>query len=192
MRDVGSMNVSQIQSVQTPWHAEMRNVLIHALSAQSMLTAQLVTTKHAANAGLAIKATHTAPSVPRVSKFPEFCNFPKPFGQILMVLLFFCLFNTVPVRQPDCLEDKDCPSRQSCLQEKCKNPCDAITPCVTNAKCTVHNSLPLRTMSCTCLPGYTGKGDENCIKIRKLPFCFKIRAESNSASLLTIFPFCFC
>ena len=71
----------------------------------------------------------------------------------------------VPVKIAECTTDQDCPSRQACLQEKCKNPCEAISPCADRAKCTVHNTLPLRTMSCTCLPGYTGKGDERCEKI---------------------------
>jgi hypothetical protein len=33
----------------------------------------------------------------------------------------------------------------------------------------VYDSLPLRTMTCTCNPGFTGKGDERCEKISK--FC---------------------
>ena len=76
-------------------------------------------------------------------------------------------FVPVPVPTAECQTDRDCPSRQSCLREKCKDPCLEISPCAANAECTVHNSLPLRTMSCTCLPGYTGKGDTFCDKIRK-------------------------
>ena len=79
-------------------------------------------------------------------------------------------FSTVPIPKVECTTDRDCPSRQSCLQEKCKDPCLTITPCATNAECTVYNTLPLRTMSCTCKPGYTGKGDERCEKISKILF----------------------
>ena len=68
------------------------------------------------------------------------------------------------------------------MQEKCKDPCLEISPCTTNAKCTVHNSLPLRTMSCTCLPGFTGKGDERCDKISKLD-------NQNSTGFLSNFYF---
>ena len=68
----------------------------------------------------------------------------------------------------ECTTDEHCASKLSCLQEKCKDPCVAIAPCARNAECTVHNSLPLRTMSCSCIPGYTGKGDEYCNKISEL------------------------
>ena len=76
--------------------------------------------------------------------------------------------SAVPIPKVECTTDKDCPSRESCLNEKCKDPCQAIAPCAPNAECTVHNTLPLRTMSCSCLPGFTGKGDEHCDRISKL------------------------
>ena len=72
-----------------------------------------------------------------------------------------------PPPQPDCTQDRDCPSKEGCFDEECKNPCSIIDPCAQNAKCVVHSSLPLRTMSCICLPGFTGKGDVHCDRISK-------------------------
>ena len=67
--------------------------------------------------------------------------------------------------------DKECPSKQACIitnnKGECKNPCTTFQPCVQNAECKVYDSLPLRTMTCTCIEGFTGKGDELCQKISK-------------------------
>jgi len=67
--------------------------------------------------------------------------------------------------------DKECPSRQACItiggKGECRNPCSEFRPCVQNAECKVYDSLPLRTMTCTCIEGFTGKGDELCSKISK-------------------------
>ena len=77
--------------------------------------------------------------------------------------------------------DRDCPSKQACIitnnKGDCKNPCTAFQPCVQNAECKVYDSLPLRTMTCTCIEGFTGKGDELCQKISKLKFvCYWLLA----------------
>ena len=67
-----------------------------------------------------------------------------------------------------CKEDGDCPSKEACLVGECKNPCTEIKPCAENADCKVYDTLPRRTMTCTCRLGYTGKGDVRCDKISKL------------------------
>lgn len=67
-----------------------------------------------------------------------------------------------------CFHDGDCPSRHACFSGECLNPCLVIDPCVQNAECEVKDELPARVMVCTCIPGYSGKGDENCEKISKL------------------------
>ena len=72
-----------------------------------------------------------------------------------------------PPPDPGCKEDRECPSREACFSGDCKDPCKVIQPCVNNAECKVHSTLPLRTMSCICLPGFTGKGDVRCDKISK-------------------------
>ena len=68
-------------------------------------------------------------------------------------------FKTVPPPpDPGCKEDRECSSKLACIDRECQNPCSVIRPCAPNAECEVHSSLPLRTMSCTCIQGYTGKG----------------------------------
>ena len=74
----------------------------------------------------------------------------------------------VPIEEPGCKEDRECTSKQACINKECVNPCEAIAPCVQNADCVVHNTLPLRTMTCICIEGYTGRGDQFCTEIRKL------------------------
>jgi hypothetical protein len=64
-----------------------------------------------------------------------------------------------PVVDEGCKLDKECPSRQACITIGGKG--------VQNAECKVYDSLPLRTMTCTCIEGFTGKGDEFCSKISK-------------------------
>ena len=79
----------------------------------------------------------------------------------------------VPEIIPDvgCKEDRECPSKHACIIENgfgtCLNPCLKFEPCARNARCEVHDELPLRVMSCTCLPGFTGKGDVQCDRISK-------------------------
>ena len=82
------------------------------------------------------------------------------------------------VPEPDigCTTDGDCPSQQACFIKQgygeCLNPCLEVRPCAANARCDVKNELPLRVMTCTCEPGYTGQGDQFC----------ELIGESNSKS----------
>ena len=77
--------------------------------------------------------------------------------------LFYYFENIlVPEPQPECRVDADCPSRQACLNEVCRNPCLVLSPCGQNAECTVQNTLPQRTMICMCIPGYVGDADIAC------------------------------
>lgn len=85
---------------------------------------------------------------------------------------FFCYFSVIePILEEGCKEDRDCPSKEVCIVKNnrgdCRNPCTTFTPCVANAECKVYDTLPLRTMTCTCLPGFSGKGDQLCKPIGK-------------------------
>lgn len=62
----------------------------------------------------------------------------------------------------ECFVDADCPSRFACLSSKCVNPCTALRPCSTPARCEVSPTLPVRTMLCTCPPGYVSNGGGVC------------------------------
>ena len=160
-RGAGNMSASLTQNVQTTWPVEMRNVSTLVETAQSMPTARPEITEQYASVGLATLEIHMAQFATKVS----LKSLIFTFGALGLTLFSLCYFCTVELPKVECTTDRDCPSRQSCLQEKCKDPCLAISPCASNADCTVHNTLPLRTMSCTCIPGYTGKGDERCEKI---------------------------
>ena len=63
---------------------------------------------------------------------------------------------------PQCTMDADCPSKLACFSNVCKNPCTETRPCGAHAVCSVVDSLPLRTMVCTCVPGYVGNADIGC------------------------------
>ncbi|KAK9513085.1 hypothetical protein O3M35_001355 [Rhynocoris fuscipes] len=63
-----------------------------------------------------------------------------------------------------CKMDADCPSKMACFSGECRNPCLETNPCGDNAECIVVDTLPLRTMSCQCLPGFAGDADVKCTK----------------------------
>lgn len=63
---------------------------------------------------------------------------------------------------PQCTVDADCPSKLACFNNVCKNPCIETRPCGPHAICSVVDSLPLRTMVCTCEPGFVGNADIGC------------------------------
>lgn len=67
-----------------------------------------------------------------------------------------------PVTPKGCLMDADCPSKLACFSGDCKNPCIETKPCAVNAKCSVVDTLPLRTMICTCNEGYIGDAEKQC------------------------------
>lgn len=70
---------------------------------------------------------------------------------------------TEPVEAPpQCTSDADCLSKLACFSGFCRNPCVETKPCVPNAVCTVVDTLPLRTMSCQCPPGFVGDADVEC------------------------------
>ena len=72
-----------------------------------------------------------------------------------------------------CKGDIECPTREACINKECQNPCTAIKPCAANAVCIVQNTLPLRTMICTCDEGYVGRGDVSCEKYSTYPVILK-------------------
>ena len=51
---------------------------------------------------------------------------------------------------PECTFDSECPSGLACLDEKCKNPCYELDPCDRSAICEVVDTVPFRTMICSC------------------------------------------
>ena len=62
----------------------------------------------------------------------------------------------------ECYVDADCPHRLACLAAKCVNPCTVLQPCSKPAQCEVSPTLPVRTMICSCPPGYISSGRGAC------------------------------
>ena len=95
---------------------------------------------------------------------------------------------SVPEPDPGCKTDAECPSRHACIIRggygKCLNPCQEFRPCAQNARCEVKDELPLRVMTCTCEPGFTGKGDDICNRIGKN--CSQIEKSIASKFLIYI------
>ena len=75
--------------------------------------------------------------------------------------------------------DADCASKLACFNGECKNPCIETKPCGTNAECRVVDTLPLRTMSCHCLPGYIGDADVQCTSGRIISTLISISKSYN-------------
>lgn len=68
-----------------------------------------------------------------------------------------------------CFQHTDCLSNQTCIQNKCINPCPDFCP--ENAECKINDHILL----CTCKTGYTGDNYNFCSKIKvegKLMFFF--------------------
>ena len=72
----------------------------------------------------------------------------------------------LPFEPPECVQDKDCPTDEVCLEEKCINPCLTLNPCVAPATCKLVDTMPIRTMVCICPDGYVTDDNGGC---RTLP-----------------------
>jgi len=81
--------------------------------------------------------------------------------------------------------DSDCASKLACFDGNCRNPCYEIKPCGPNAECTVVDTLPHRTMSCQCIPGYVGDADIQCKLGNGNLFWYKTKFTSLTISLFT-------
>ena len=64
-------------------------------------------------------------------------------------------------REEGCTADIDCPINLACLNDRCRDPCDA-QPCGDNAECLIRESLPFKTTICKCKPGFQGDAYTQC------------------------------
>lgn len=65
-------------------------------------------------------------------------------------------------KQFDCLENADCSTSESCLNNKCVNACKLDGICGANSQCVMNNHTP----NCICDPEHTGDPRIGCNKIR--------------------------
>lgn len=70
--------------------------------------------------------------------------------------------------ETECQVDADCPSKLACFSGICKDPCAETKPCIVSAKCSVVDTLPMRTMICECLPNFAGDATVACVPGRLL------------------------
>lgn len=64
--------------------------------------------------------------------------------------------------EPECKMDYDCPSKLACIRNQCVDPCHELTPCAKSARCDVLDSIPVRTMVCTCPEGWVPDNAGEC------------------------------
>ena len=63
-----------------------------------------------------------------------------------------------------CFGDEECPVGLACIQGECTDPCSKSRSCALNALCAVIDSRPVKSISCTCPPGFSGNAEVQCRK----------------------------
>lgn len=95
---------------------------------------------------------------------------------IRLLIIIYKSFSVIsePEREPPvgCRTDGECRSKLACFNSECDDPCKIIQPCGLNAKCRVIDTLPFRTMTCACLPDFTGNAYIECIPRKACDFVF--------------------
>ncbi|KAG8227100.1 hypothetical protein J437_LFUL007437 [Ladona fulva] len=75
----------------------------------------------------------------------------------------FCEPRPPPLQPtPECKRDIDCPGQLACIGEKCLNPCLELQPCSPSSRCMVLETVPVRTMTCTCPEGWVPNINGEC------------------------------
>ncbi len=69
------------------------------------------------------------------------------------------------IDDPDCEVDSDCPSGRACINDICVNPCYTLSPCDATAICSVVDTVPFRTMICSCREGWQPDTDRSCVPV---------------------------
>lgn len=69
---------------------------------------------------------------------------------------------------PECERDVDCPTKQACIKNSCRNPCAELSPCASTAMCNTFDTTPLRTMVCTCPEGWVPDNEGECKAGKKI------------------------
>lgn len=74
----------------------------------------------------------------------------------------YCLPATKVQGEPECRTDIDCPSKLACIKNTCVDPCKSLSPCSPSAQCSVLDTIPVRTMICTCPDGWISNSEGEC------------------------------
>ena len=54
------------------------------------------------------------------------------------------------IEEEECYTDSECPPGLACLDKKCLNPCYELLPCDSTSICSVVDTVPFRTIVCSC------------------------------------------
>lgn len=87
--------------------------------------------------------------------------------------LEYCERTPLRPSEPECRVDTDCPNRLACIKNECVDPCSILKPCSDTAMCGVLNSIPVRTMVCTCAEGWVPNTEGECTPGKCL-FCYDV------------------
>lgn len=151
--------MSQCVAVHRPWK-EMRSC---------NAVPSYVTTKHILFS-IAIKMYIVIKSLAAPPEQTNPCH-PNPCGSNSQchvtnsVAVCSCIpgyFGAPPVCRPECVQNSDCLSYLSCVNQKCVDPCPGF--CAFNAICRVTNNAA----RCQCPPGHTGDPFARCQRIGRL------------------------
>ena len=80
--------------------------------------------------------------------------------------------------RPECVLNTDCPLTQTCLRNKCVDPC--IGTCGQNAVCNVYNHVPM----CSCPAGMTGNAFVFCNPFRGIIIIRKLNHKKSIKGLI--------
>lgn len=88
--------------------------------------------------------------------------------------------------KPECEFDVDCPSKLACIRNICVNPCKELSPCHPSAHCSVLDTIPVRTMICTCPEGWVPDENGQChaVIVPIPPGCVSDNDCSNSEACI--------
>lgn len=100
--------------------------------------------------------------------------------------LSYCEPTTRIEEKPQCVFDTDCPSKLACIQSECVNPCERLSPCHPSAQCSVIDTVPVRTMICTCPEGWVPNENGEChpVVVPIPPGCISDSDCSNSEACI--------
>ena len=80
--------------------------------------------------------------------------------------------------RPECAIVSDCPRHQTCINNRCMDPCAGV--CGLESLCRVVNHLPV----CSCAQGYTGDPYSSC---RPIPVLSKLAIPQGNFRLVNAF-----
>jgi len=73
---------------------------------------------------------------------------------------FLLLSELSPLPRPECESDGDCGDHQSCINQRCQNPCSVGNPCGSGANCRTQQHRP----TCQCPDGWGGNPQIQCYR----------------------------